>query len=177
MRLVLNLPLPAYQGEQAPGRRPLGAQAGDPIDHFYSFRSSFLEEDVTSQRKHLRQPRPIAGAHQGRTRRKITLLDAPMAEGNGLRGLLPIAEGRQRKDQRDIGSQLRLVLFDEHNIIAALPHNRLRDVALGQERIHRDNAPFQDQLLSESLNRRALIRFVVHGVLGQCHAYLVRQRR
>ena len=43
--------------------------------------------------------------------------------------------------------QLRLVLFDDHDIIPAPVHNRLRDVALGQERVHRDNPPFQDQLL------------------------------
>jgi hypothetical protein len=32
-------------------------------------------------------------------------------------------------------------------IIPSLVYNRLRDVALGQERVHRDNTTFQDQLL------------------------------
>jgi hypothetical protein len=132
---------------------------------------------MTAKRKDLRESGPIAVADEGLTRREIALLDAPMAEVNGLRCVLTVADGRQRKDQLNIGPQLRLVFFDDHDIIASLVHNRLRDVALGQERIHRDHPPFQDQLLSDSLDSRALIRFVVHGVLGQCHAYLVRQRR
>src|SRR5262249_15191126 len=88
MRLVLNLPLSSYQGEQAPGRRPLGAQAGDPIGHFHPFLPCFLEEDVTPSLKHVRQPRPSAVAHEGLTRREMALLDAPMADVNGLRWVL-----------------------------------------------------------------------------------------
>ena len=59
------------------------------------------------------------------------------------RGLM-IANGRERKDQLNISPQVWLVLFDDHDIIAALVDNRLRDVALGQERIHRDNTTFED---------------------------------
>mgnify|MGYP006996098757 CR=1 FL=1 len=95
----------------------------------------------------LRQPGPVAVAHQGLTRGDMALLDAPMAKVHRACGLLPVARGRQRKDQRDIGPQLRLVLFDDHDIIPALVYNRLRDVALGQERVHRDNTTFQDQVL------------------------------
>ena len=84
---------------------------------------------------------------------------------------------RQRKDQRDIGAELRLIVFDDHDIIAALVHNRLRHVALGQERVHRDNAAFQDQLAQEGLDSRDLIGFVVHGVLGQRDPHVVRERR
>ncbi len=101
---------------------------------------------MTPQLKDLRQPGPIAVAYQGLTRRDIALLDAPMANVHRARGVLPVADGRERKDQLNIGPQLRLVLFDDHDIIPALVHNRLRHVALGQERVHRDNAAFQDQL-------------------------------
>ena len=93
---------------------------------------------MTPQLKDLRQPGPIAVAHQGLTRRDIALLDAPMADVHRACGLLTVAHGRERKDQLDIGPELRLVLFDDHDIIAALVHNRLRHVALGQERVHRD---------------------------------------
>jgi hypothetical protein len=57
-------------------------------------------------------------------------------------GGLPIAEGRKRQDPRNISPQLRLILFDDHDIVLALVHNRLRHMALGQERVHRDNAAF-----------------------------------
>jgi hypothetical protein len=88
-----------------------------------------------------------------------------------------VADGRERKDQRDIGPQPRLILFDDHDIIPALLDNRLRDVALGQQRVHCDNATFQDPLLEEGLDGRDLIGFVVHSVLGQRHAHMVRERR
>ena len=135
-----------------------------------------MAEDVPPQLKHLRQAGPIAVAHQGLTRREIALLDAPVADVHGSRRVLTIAEGREGKDQLNIGPQLRLVLFDNHDIIPALGHNRLRDVALGQERIHRDNPTFQHPVLSEGLDRGDLLAFVINGVLGQWHAYLVRQR-
>ena len=70
-----------------------------------------------------------------------------MAQVDRLRHGLVVANGRKRKDQLDIGPQLRLVLFDDHAIIAPLVDNRLCDVALGQECIHGDNPTFQDQLL------------------------------
>jgi hypothetical protein len=77
----------------------------------------------------------------------MALLDAPMTNVHGPRGVLPVPKGSERTNQRNIGPHLRLVLFDAHDIIASLGHNRLRDVALGQERIRRDHAHFQDQVL------------------------------
>ena len=97
---------------------------------------------MTSQLKDLREPGPIAVAYEGRTRRDMTLLDAPVAKVDRPRWVLPIPDGRERKDQRNIGPQLRLMLFDDHDIIPSLFDNRLRDVALGQERVHRDNTAF-----------------------------------
>ena len=38
-------------------------------------------------------------------------------------------------------------------------------------------AAFQDQLVQEGLDGRDLIGFVVNGVLRQCHAHVVGQRR
>src|SRR5262245_10229787 len=125
MRLVLNLPLPSYQGEQALGRGPLGAQAGDSIDHFYSFLACLWEHHMPSKLKDLREPGPIAVADEGITRREMTLFDAPMAKVDRLRRGLAVANGRKRKDQLDIGPQLGLVLFDDPDIIAALFDNCL----------------------------------------------------
>jgi hypothetical protein len=132
---------------------------------------------MTAQLKDLRQPGPIAVPDEGLTRREIALLDAPMTKVHGPRCVLPVAHGRERKNQRNSGPQLRLVFFDDPDIIPALVHNRLRDLALGQARIHRNNPPFQDQLLSERPDGRDRIGCVVHGVLGECHADLARQRR
>jgi hypothetical protein len=66
-----------------------------------------------------------------------------MVQGDRLRRDLAVANGRERKDRCDLGSQLRLVLFDDHDIIPALVDHDLRDVALGQERVHRDNTPLR----------------------------------
>ena len=145
MRLVLNLPLPAYQGKQALRRGPLGAQAGDPIDHFHPFLARFGEHDVTSQLKDLREPGPITVADEGRTRRDIALLDAPMAEVDVRAMAWRSPTGGSVKTNSISARRLRLVLFDDHDIIPALVDNRLRDVALGQERVHRDKTTFQDQ--------------------------------
>ena len=93
----------------------------------------FLDDDVTPQLKDLCETGPITVAHQGRTRREIALLNAPMADVHGPRGVLPVTGWRECKDQCNIGPQPRLVLFDDHDIIPALVHDRLRDVALGQE--------------------------------------------
>ena len=70
-----------------------------------------------------------------------------MAKVDRPRRGLAVANGRERKNQLDVGPQPRLVLFDDHDIIPSLFYNRLRDVALSQERVHRDNPTFQDQLL------------------------------
>ena len=118
------------------------AQARDAIDHFHPFLARFLEHDLTSQLKDLREPGPIAVADEGLTRREIALLYTPMAKIDCPRRALAVANGRERQDQRDIGPPPRRVLFDDHDIISSLVYNRLRDVALGQEGIHRDNESF-----------------------------------
>src|SRR5215510_12247403 len=123
MRLVFNLPLPAHQLQQTPRCRPFGTQTGDPIDHFYPFLARFLGDDMTPQLKDLREPGPITVAHEGRTGRDIALLDTPMPDIDCAGGLLTVARGREHKDSRDIGAELRLVLFDDHDIIASLCHN------------------------------------------------------
>src|SRR5215475_5587201 len=102
MRLVLNLPLPSYQGKQALGCGSLGAQARDSIDHFHPFLARFLKHDVTSKLKDLREPGPIAVAYEGRTRREMALLDAPMTQVDCLHRGLAVPTGRERKDQLDI---------------------------------------------------------------------------
>src|SRR4029453_3733897 len=134
MRLVLNLPMPSDQGEQALGGCPLGAQARDTIHYFHPLLARLLEHDVTSQLKDLRQPGPIAVAYESLTRREIALLDAPMAKVDRPRRGLAGPDGRESKDQCEVGPQPRLVLFDDHDIIPSLVDNRLCDVALGQER-------------------------------------------
>src|SRR4029450_2571863 len=73
------------------------------VDSFPPFLACFLAHDMPSQRKDLREPGPIAVAYEDRTRRDITLLAAPMAQVDWPRGALPIAEGRERKDQLNIG--------------------------------------------------------------------------
>jgi hypothetical protein len=62
-----------------------------------------LKHDVTSKLEDLREPGPIAVAYEGRTRRAIALLDAPMAQVDRLRRGLAVPNGRERKDQLDIG--------------------------------------------------------------------------
>ena len=71
---------------------------------------------MTSKFKDLREPGPIAVADEGLTGRDIALLDAPMAQVDRPRRGLAVANGRERKDQRDIGLQLRLVLFDDQDL-------------------------------------------------------------
>src|SRR6516165_4183310 len=97
---------------------------------------------MTAQLKDLREPGPIAVADEGLTRRELALLDAPMAQVDRPRRRLMVTDRRERKDQLDIGPQPRLVLFDDHDIVPALVHNRLCDVALGQQRVHRDYTTF-----------------------------------
>jgi hypothetical protein len=88
-----------------------------------------------------------------------------------------VAHGRERQDQLDIGPQLRLVLFDEHDLIAALVDNRLRAMALGQEGVHGDNTAFQDQGLYDGLDGRDLMGCVVNSGLGAGDAHGVRPGR
>jgi hypothetical protein len=91
--------------------------------------------------------------------------------------LLHVAPRRLCKDQGKVRAALRLVLFDDPAIVSPLVHNRLCPLALGQKRIHRDHAAFQNQLVQESLYGGDLIGFVIHGVWSQRHAHVVRQRR
>jgi hypothetical protein len=71
-----------------------------------------VEHARTSKLKDLREPGPIAGADEGRTRRAITLLDAPMAKVDRPRCVLPIADGRERKDQFNIGPHLHMGIVE-----------------------------------------------------------------
>jgi hypothetical protein len=48
---------------------------------------------------------------------------------------------------------------------------------LGQEGIHSDHPTVEDQALYDGLDGCDFIGFVVHGVLGERHAHMVRQRR
>jgi hypothetical protein len=77
----------------------------------------------------------------------MALLDTSMAQVDRLRGGSVVADRRQRQDQRDISPQPRLVLLHDHDIIPALRDHRLRDVALGQERVHRHKTTVQDHVL------------------------------
>jgi len=158
----------SQRSEHAPG------ESITPTGHSTIF-ENFLQP--TSKLKDLREPGPIAVAYEGLTRSDIALLDAPMAQVDRPRRGLAVANGRERKAQREIGPQLRLGLFDDHDILASLVDNRLRNVALGQERVQRGNTTFQDQVLSEGLDSRTLIGFVVDGVLGERDTHMVRQRR
>ena len=62
-----------------PGSTASPGRSWRAIDHFHPFLARFLKHHVTSQRKDLRQPGPIAVADEGRTRREIALCNAPMA--------------------------------------------------------------------------------------------------
>src|SRR5215510_9716894 len=55
MRLVLNLPMAAYEVEQPLGCSPLRVQTGDPIDYFHSSLGRLWREDIAPQFEHLRQ--------------------------------------------------------------------------------------------------------------------------
>jgi hypothetical protein len=72
----------------------------------------------------------------------MALLDAPMAAVHRSRRGLAVTNRRERKYQLNVGPQLWLVCFDEHDRVAALVHNRLRHVALGQEGVHPDDTTF-----------------------------------
>src|SRR5215510_12613850 len=80
MRRMLTLPRSSDQGEQALGRGSRGAPARAPIDHCHPCLARFLEPNLTSKRKDLRESRPGAGADEGRTRGAMALRDAPMAQ-------------------------------------------------------------------------------------------------
>jgi hypothetical protein len=171
MGFVRNLPLPSYHCEQA-----LGAQARDAIDHCHPFRTRVWEHDVTSQLKDLREPGPIAVADEGRTHRALVLLDAPMAQVDCARRGVAVVNGRARQDQRAIGPQLWLVLFDDHDISPSFFDKRLRHVALGQERVHGANTTVEAQALSDRLDGGDRMGCGVHGMVGERHAHMVDQR-
>src|SRR5229473_5250304 len=107
-----------YQVEHPPGCCPLGGQTRDSIDHFYPFLPRLLDEDMPPYFEHLCQSWPSTVAHQRLTRRQIACLDAPMADIHCAHMRLAVARRRQSEDQLDIGLELRLVVFDDHDIIA-----------------------------------------------------------
>src|SRR6516162_5791073 len=146
VQFVLNRPMPSHQLQHATRCRPLGAQTRDPIDHFGLFFARFLRDHLPPHFEYLRQTRPIAVAYQGLTRREVTGLDAPMTHVHRPHALLAIACRRHGKNQLDIGFELRLIVFDEHDIVPTRVHNRLRHLALGEQRIHRHHTARQDDL-------------------------------
>ena len=100
-----------------------------------------------------------------------------MAEVHRACGLLTVARGRQRKDQLDIGAELGLILFDNHDIIAALVHHGLGHMPLGAQRIHRDHAVLQDDRASHRLDLRDFVGLGVHCLLGERQTHVVGQGR
>jgi len=76
----------------------------------------------------------------------MTLRDAPMAASDRARSLLAVARWREGKDQRAIGAELWLSVFDHHDVIAPCLHHGLGSMALGQQGIHGAHAPWQDEL-------------------------------
>ena len=82
-----------------------------------------------------------------------------------------------RQDQRDIGAELRLVLFDDPDRIASLLHKGLGHMPLGQQGVQRADPALQDELVQDGFNLRNRIGFVVHRVWGQRQAQVVGQGR
>ena len=90
---------------------------------------------------------------------------------------LAVARRRQSEDQLDIGLELRLVVFDDHDIIAPRRHNRLRHLSLREQGIHRHDAAGEDDLAEHRLDLGDLIRFGGHSLLRQRQSYTVGQNR
>ena len=91
-------PNDTHQLQHSTRCRSLGAQTGDPIDHFDPLCSRFFSDDMPSHFEHLCQPRPIAVASQGPTCREVTGLDTPMAHVHRTHAFLAIARWRQGKN-------------------------------------------------------------------------------
>ena len=53
----------------------------------------------------------------------------------------------------------------------------LRNLALGQQGVHRHDPPFQHQMAQQVHGYRDLVGLVIHCLLGQGQAHAVRQRR
>ncbi len=53
---------------------------------------------------------------------------------------LTVARRRERKDQLDIGAELRLIVFDDHDVITPSVHNGLGHMPLRQKRIHGEDS-------------------------------------
>jgi hypothetical protein len=177
MRLVRALPLPAYQLSQTRGGRSLGAETRDALDHLHPFLPRFLIHAVTAPLKDLCETRPIALAYQSLTRRDMARLDASMADGHRPRGLLTVAHRRERQDQRDSGPQLRLMLFDCHDIITTRVPHGLGSMPLGAQRIHRDSPVLQNELAQHGLDLCARIGLIVHCLWGERQAQAMGQSR
>ena len=103
----------------------------------------------------------------------IALLDASMADVDRPRARLRVACWREGKDELNIGVQLWLIRFDDHDVIAAPVDNGLGDMPLGQEGIHGEHPAWQDELAEHRLDLRNLIGFVAHGLLRQCQTDVV----
>jgi hypothetical protein len=111
--------------------------------------------------------------HQCFTGGHIALLDASMADVDRPRARLRVACWREGKDELNIGVQLWLIRFDDHDVIAAPVDNGLGDMPLGQEGIHGEHPAWQDELAEHRLDLRHLIGFVAHGLLRQCQTDVV----
>jgi hypothetical protein len=111
--------------------------------------------------------------HQCFTGGNIALLDASMADVDRPRARLRVACWREGKDELNIGVQLWLIRFDDHDVIAAPVDNGLGDMPLGQEGIHGEHPAWQDELAEHRLDLRNLIGFVAHGLLRQCQTDVV----
>jgi hypothetical protein len=70
-----------------------------------------------------------------------------------------VARWRQGEDPCDIGLELRLVVLDDHDIIAPSLHQRLCHLSLGEQGIHRHDAVRQYDLGSYGLDLFALMGF------------------
>jgi hypothetical protein len=107
MRLVLDVPLAADQG-QPPGRvGPLWGEARDASHHFLAHRPSLFDDDLPLQPKHLRQPWPVTVAPQHVTGAPPALLDAAMSQVQGFCHRAPLSRPRrQGKHGLNIVSQL-----------------------------------------------------------------------
>jgi hypothetical protein len=84
---------------------------------------------------------------------------------------------RQGKDQRDIVAKRGLMVFDDHDVIATSVSNSLGHMPLRQQRSHREPPILAHQRAQHRLDLRDLLGFVIHRLLGQRHAHMVRQGR
>src|SRR5437764_12273261 len=89
--------------------------------------------------------------HQCCTGGNSALLDASMADVDRPRARLRVACWREGKDYRNIGVQLGLIRFDDHDVIAAPVDHGLGNMPLGQEGIHCEPPAWPDALAEHGL--------------------------